>query len=425
MEKKVAVNNTGIDSAGLTADYMQAIAEFIWNGFDAGATAVDINFESNELDYISSVSVTDNGEGIDLDTIDESFGNFMDSIKRSSFQKSSSRLKGNKGKGRFSFAAFSTRAVWKTRYRDARSGSILEYAIAIKSGSKDRFEFTDKRVSQIAQTGTEVRFDDLFGVTAYSFSSPEFIDFLGREFGWFLFLNKDRSFQIRINGDPLRYNNLIAQHDVLLIPVTEDEKETVFKATFIRWVHKIGDKFYFYFLDSKQKEVFKELTSFNNNAIGFYHSVYVESSFFNSFYVNDHEQSLNLFEGSSRNSSIFRILQSRLHDLVRHQQKRFVSQHAASLLIETFEKNGIIPEFKESEQGQAAKADLFNVLKGIYTAEPKIFMGLSKEQQKVNVGVIYLLLNSNKRKELAGLLTRTISLEGEEQLDLRKTLAQP
>ncbi len=195
MEKKVAVNNTGIDSAGLTADYMQAIAEFIWNGFDAGATAVDINFESNELDYISSVSVTDNGEGIDLDTIDESFGNFMDSIKRSSFQKSSSRLKGNKGKGRFSFAAFSTRAVWKTRYRDARSGSILEYAIAIKSGSKDRFEFTDKRVSQIAQTGTEVRFDDLFGVTAYSFSSPEFIDFLGREFGWFLFSIKTGAFR--------------------------------------------------------------------------------------------------------------------------------------------------------------------------------------------------------------------------------------
>ncbi|MCH5686124.1 hypothetical protein LWM68_18820 [Niabella sp. W65] len=65
------------------------------------------------------------------------------------------------------------------------------------------------------------------------------------------------------------------------------------------------------------------------------------------------------------------------------------------------------------------------MLKGIYTAEPKIFMGLSKEQQKVNVRVIYLLLNSNKRKELAGLLTRTISLEGEEQLDLRKTLAQP
>lgn len=424
MERKVGVNNTGIDSAGLTTDYMQAIAEFIWNGFDAGATTVDINFESNELDYLNALSVTDNGEGIDLATIDESFGNFMDSIKRTNFQKSSSRLKGNKGKGRFSFVAFSRRAVWKTKYRDLQSGSILEYAITIKSGAKDKFEHSDQLISKASQTGTEVSFYDLFEVTAYSFSSPEFIDFLGREFGWFLFLNKDRHFGIRINGNPASYNNLIAQHEVLQIPVIEEEKETVFKATFIRWVHKIGDKFYFYFLDSRQKEVFKELTSFNNNAIGFYHSVYVESPFFDSFHINDNEQSLSLFECSSRNSPTFRILQARLHDLVRNKQKQFVSQHAADILISTFEKSGILPEFKNDEQGQALKTDLLNVLKGIYTAEPKIFMGLSKEQQKVNVGVIYLLLNSNKRKELVGLLTQTINPGGEEQPHLRMALAQ-
>ena len=49
----------------------------------------------------------DNGGGIDLATIGDTFGNFMDSLKRASYQKSSSSIRGNKGKGRFSFATFS------------------------------------------------------------------------------------------------------------------------------------------------------------------------------------------------------------------------------------------------------------------------------------------------------------------------------
>ncbi|MCH5720163.1 ATP-binding protein [Niabella hibiscisoli] len=171
----------------MTADYMQAIAEFIWNGFDAGATSVHIDFDTNELDYISSLSVTDNGEGINRSTIDESFGSFMDSMKRVDFQKTSSRLKGNKGKGRFSFVAFSGLARWKTCYRDPESGQALEYSIAVKSSSKDKFEFDDISISKEPGTGTKVSFYELFDVTAYSFSSPGFINFLGQEFGWFLF----------------------------------------------------------------------------------------------------------------------------------------------------------------------------------------------------------------------------------------------
>lgn len=420
MEKKVSVNNTGIDSAGLTADYMQAIAEFIWNGFDAGATAIHIDFESNELDYISSLSVTDNGEGINRTTIDESFGSFMDSMKRAGFQKTSSRLKGNKGKGRFSFAAFSGRTSWETRYRDPRSGNILQYTITVKSSSKDRFEYGEAVISPASATGTKVIFQELFEVTAYSFSSPAFIDFIGQEFGWFLFLNKDKAFTIYINGQPVSYDHLMAQQEVLLIPVVEEDTETVFKATFIRWVQKIGDKFYFYFLDSRQKEVVKELTSFNNNAIGFYHSVYVESSFFDSFNGNDKEQSLNLFDIPSRHSPVFKILQHRLHDLVGAKQKDFVRLQAADSLIAGFEKTGLLPPFTNGEQEE--KEDLVHVLKAIYTIEPRLLMGLGREQQKMSIGLIHLLLKSNKRQDIARLLAQTIKLGVEEQHALRMIL---
>ena len=49
MKQRVAANNKSIDNAGITSDYKQAIAELIWNGFDAKATKINISFAANEL----------------------------------------------------------------------------------------------------------------------------------------------------------------------------------------------------------------------------------------------------------------------------------------------------------------------------------------------------------------------------------------
>ncbi|MCH5720162.1 hypothetical protein [Niabella hibiscisoli] len=233
-------------------------------------------------------------------------------------------------------------------------------------------------------------------------------------------MNKDKNYKIYINKEPVGYDHLMAQQEVFLVPVIEDDTETIFKATFIRWVHKIGDKFYFYFLDSKQKEVVKELTSFNNNAIGFYHSVYVESPFFDNFNGNDKEQSLSLFEMQSKHSPVFKILQNRLHDLVGDKQKDFIRLQAADTLVTSFEKTGILPKFSEEEED--IKTDLVNVLKAIYTVEPRLFMALGREQQKMTIGFIHLLLSSDRRKDIAHLISQTIKLTVEEQHTLRMSL---
>lgn len=418
MEQKVSVNNTGIESAGLTTDYMQAIAEYIWNGFDAGATSIDITFDSNALDYISIFSVTDNGSGIDLSIIGETFGNFMDSIKKTTYQKSSSAIRGNMGKGRFSFVAFSGKAVWTTRFLDKETNKILEYTISIRKNSKDKFDYENRIISKEKSTGTTVTFSELFTVTGYSFSSPEFLNFLGQEFGWFLFLNKDKGYKICINGVPISYTQLIAESEILNLPIKWEEKEVAFKITFIRWNEKIGDKFYFYFLDAKQREITKELTSFNNNAIGFNHSVYIESPFFDGFSANDKEESLNLFDASSKSSPVFKTLLNTLHEIIRKKQKEFVSGIAAEKLIESYEKTGVIPKFKNNKYDQARKSDLVDVVKGIYCVEPKIFQGLNKEQQKISVGLINILLDTDERDTIIDLIGEIVNLTGEERAGL-------
>jgi len=422
MKEKVSVTDNSIQSSGLPKDYMEAIAEYIWNGFDASATIINILFDTNEIGTIHNLTIQDNGTGIDFNTLADTFGNFNDSIKRTSFQKSSSTVKGNRGRGRFSFVAFSGRAVWETTYFDKQTEKFLQYDITISRNSKDFYDPQNKVISNALSSGTAVTFSDLFDVTGFSFQTDEFKEFLAREFGWFLMLNQEREFQIRINGDPINYSHIIIDSEVHVLPIKgTDDNVNVFKITFVRWKEKIGDKFYFYFLNSNQQEVFKELTSFNNNAIGFNHSVYIESRYFDKFNSSDGEHSQNLFE-NTRQNGVFKALMNSLHGLVRNKQKEFVHGEAANKLIDSYEKTGVIPKFKNNKYDQERRTDLVNVVKSLYCIEPKLFQGLNKEQQKISIGLINILLDTDEREDIIELIGQIINLTSEDRQHLLSVL---
>lgn len=61
MKHKISANSKSVTNAGITSDYKQAIAEYIWNGFDAGASRVYIDYEANGLGALTSLSISDNG----------------------------------------------------------------------------------------------------------------------------------------------------------------------------------------------------------------------------------------------------------------------------------------------------------------------------------------------------------------------------
>jgi Histidine kinase-, DNA gyrase B-, and HSP90-like ATPase len=422
MKNKVSVSNNGIESSGIIRDYMDAIAELIWNGFDAEAKNIKIDFSANEIDTINEIKIIDDGKGIDFSTLDETFGNFNDSIKKNTYQKTSSSIRGHKGKGRFSFAAFSGLAKWHTIYEDKNENKKLEYDISISKNSKDIYDAENTKISKATSTGTTLILKDLFEVTGYSFTSDSFVNHLAKEFGWFLLLNKEQSFSIKINNNEVEYENLIAESEVRPLTIkSADGINQDFKITFIRWNENIGDKFYFYYLNSSQIELFKELTSYNNNAIGFYHSVYIESKYFDNFVPSDKVENNNLFE-DSKNSGVFKTLKTHLHSLVREKEKIFLHDGAAQNLIDTYEKNGVIPKFGKNKYEQARKKDLIDVVKGIYCIEPKVFQGLNKEQQKVSVGLINLLLDTDERESITEIIGQIVKLTTDERLQLAEIL---
>ena len=421
MKQNVNVNNRGIDSAGITKDYKEAVAELIWNSFDAKASKVEISFQTNETDFIDSIQIIDNGEGIKINDIDETFGSFLDSKKKKSYQRSS-YTRGKKGKGRFSFGAFSGKATWHTTFES--DGKFLEFDIIVSAGSKDKFEPTNQKVSSTNLTGTTLFLSELFNVSAYSFTSVEFKEYLAKEFGWFLLLNKSNEFSLKINGQDIEYDFLIGDNEEKEYEITEQNGTLItFKIIYVRWTEKMGDKCYYYLLGSDKFEKEKLHTSFNNNGIGFHHSVYIESSFFDDFIYNvkDNED---FIIGKNQNDPIFKTLKNSLDNYVSTKEKDYIRNLASEKLIKKYEKDGTLPKFSDSKYGAAKRDDLVVVVKEIYSVQPAIFKSLNKDQAKTIVGFLNLLLDSEQRDHILNIIESVSKLTNDERISLSAAITK-
>nr|WP_297175223.1 ATP-binding protein [uncultured Agathobaculum sp.] len=92
----LSVKNQSIESSGITNDYKEAICEYIWNGLEAHATEIKINYNYNVAFGIDNLSITDNGDGIIYEELEDTFGAFLASKKNLLSLKMKS--KANKGK---------------------------------------------------------------------------------------------------------------------------------------------------------------------------------------------------------------------------------------------------------------------------------------------------------------------------------------
>lgn len=83
---------------------------------------------------------------------------------------------------------------------------------------------------------------------------------------------------------------------------------------------------------------------------------------------------------------------------MKEKEKKYVKESAANKLIADYERNGVLPAFRDNKYDQERKLDLLNVIKEIYCIQPKIFKGLKKEQQQTCVGFLNLLLDTDERE---------------------------
>lgn len=421
MKNSTKITNASIESAGLPKDAKQVIAEYIWNGFDAKATVVAIDISSNELGYIERIRISDNGEGIAPDTLDYSFGNFLDSLKKGQARRTS-YTRGKKGKGRFAFSLFATRATWYTVL--AAADNLIQYNLVIDRDAKEEYDSSEPQPSTASNTGTTVVLEGIFGLNAMTLQSEEFVDFLAQEFGWFLHLNKDMGHSIKINGKPISYQQLIQETDETSFTIySPEENSFIFKVNYIRWKYPIGDRYYYYFLNSHKVEVAKLLSSFNNNAIEFHHSVYVESAFFNGFEQSDMMLSNegNLFSEKEQ-QVVYRKLLTELRDMLDRKQKKYVREQAVGIKLQELVQKDLLPRYGSSEVDKQRKTILLQLIQELYIADPRAFVGIKADLVRTYLGFLDLLLQTDRKPEILPIVEQAIPLSDNERERIRKIL---
>lgn len=259
----------------------RAIAEYVWNGFDAKATVVNIDFEIDnaELDTIKNIRITDNGTGICYEELPIKFKKFYESQKRIANENNTEFTRGKNGYGRFTFYKFARFANWETRY--SKDAQIMSYDIRIDSDTLKDYTTTEPLVSDDTTTGTCVVFNEISSDISSLFITKTLIPYLKAEFAWFLELKSE--YQIYINGQELDYSSIIAEQESISPILSHNQKNNInFQCKYIRWNVKMNDEYSrFYFLNNDLELKFTKTTLLNKKGDNFWHSVIVIDDFFN------------------------------------------------------------------------------------------------------------------------------------------------
>lgn len=441
-KQKVTVTDNSIKS-GVTSDANKAICEYIWNGFDAHAHHVSVEYEATSMGAITSLVIKDDGEGIDRATLSDTFGRYQDSVKKKSFQWSS-QVKGHRGKGRYSFNCFATGAEWETVFRN-EDGQLIKHTITINGDDNDHYnDHSDEggvKVVHDVPTGTEVNFINVDKITSAFFESKDFIGYLQREFAVFLKLNENRGYTLTVNGFQIDCNTVIAEADTKTERLYDEKLKTGydFQLTFIRWYEKMKENYSVYYLNEEGLERYEETTRLNKKDTGFHHSVYVSSPYFEYFAptaktgTEDGEEQPKKsevqmqieFEGhhvtKNEKDKVFKELKKKVADWLSEKQKLFIAEVGGKELWDRFETKGVV-KMPENEYEQPLFNELKETVIGIYSVQPKLFTNLADDQAKALVGCLKLLLQTNKRDDVITILEQITKMSEEERRKLSTIL---
>ncbi len=416
MANNVSITSKGIQKVLQNYNPKLAIAEYIWNGFDAKADTIKLNYIFNELGKIEFIEVIDNGYGIDFQKLNVKFNPFYESEKaiEISTPKHTSTMHGKNGVGRLTFFKFSQSAKWITTF--SNNNELLSSAILIGVDGLNTYQANILDEIADTKTGTKVIFTDV--IISKEELEKTILPFLISEFCWFLELKKNKNFSIIINGIPMDYSLNIADYEEN-VEIEYEESKTLFNFKYIQWKDSLHKEFSkYYFLNGTSEEVYKDCTTLNNKGDEFYHSIYIKSEFFNDFdFKSSEEDSQVKLFGEAKYSPEYKFLIKEIDNYLRTKRKPFLRKYA-SCLVESYDQDGILPSYKNEWEEKFKKPQLEETIKGLYEAQPKLFISLNIEQKKTFVRLLDLLLDSNERENIFKILDEIIELDPEERQDL-------
>jgi hypothetical protein len=388
------IGDEGIKKHFRTVEPWQPIFELVWNGFDAKATTVKIDVRENDMHSLESVTFLDDGEGIDLEHMDDNFGKFNDSLKKEDMAQ-----QGAHGRGRLSFYLLSRRAAWWTKFKGQNAVIEINDDNLIKFEGREIYEAEQRPQFEGLASGTLVE------LGAIHTNLPELRQLhekLSIEFGWFLALNGDR--------------RLLLNDKLVTVPSHEISKKnieigkTVFDVKVIRWDEKpTSENSKVYLLDSTGRVRYKQLSSFNKKA-NFFVSVYVRSAWADNF----REEGDDLFTSGSHStdSEEWRKLISPVYDFVGQVYDQFLRDFVERELTK-YDEDGIFPTYSDLEPHYAKwrAENTREIVRLVYLSDPSVMTTLNKKQRKILVRLLDRLSVSNENDALFQIISEVLDLD--------------
>lgn len=211
-----------------------AVSELIWNGLDADATEVNVEFPSDQMGGMSKIIVSDNGTGISYSEAPILFKNLGGSWKKNGSLTHKNRriLHGQEGKGRFKAFALGAAVDWKTVYANGKTSHA--YKISILESNIRQLKISDEKQAKGEKTGTTVVISDLkrnFVSLRPESSVQEFSEIFA------LYLKHYKDVVITIDGERIDPSVAISSSIEIPLPPICDDAGTSYPATLelIEW----------------------------------------------------------------------------------------------------------------------------------------------------------------------------------------------
>lgn len=397
----------------------RAVAEFIWNGFDAHASEIHVSFRIEQsYKSITEISISDNGDGIVFEDLPVVFKKFYESRKTLVVSNESRFSRGKNGYGRLTFFKFANHAKWYTVYE--KEEGLYEYSIDIDARDLKNYVTGELRTSEFSETQTEVVFTDICAdELSETWIESVLKPYLRADFAWYLKLHPD--YRVYVGNELLDCSSVIADSDEFPLQVTiGDGDDELFHCYYFQWAVKPEEEYSrFYYLNSNGELKHQDTTLLNNKGDDFWHSVLVKSTFFNSFtYMGQEGQSL--FDTLPERRK-FKILNDKLNEYLRDKRKPFMKVQANNLVV-NYERESLFSFIGNTPWEKKRKDYLTNFIKELYEVEPAVFSSLNFQQRKIFIRLLDQVMDTDSNTSLFKILESVVELEEPDKDRLAKIL---
>lgn len=398
----------------------RAIAEYIWNGYDAHANEIRVTTTSdNVFGSIINVIVKDNGDGIIYEQLPIVFKKFYESHKSAKGNVDSRFSRGKNGYGRFTFFKFANLATWNTIYK--KGDELYEYCIKIDAQKLTDYNATSPEIVEEVATGTTVIFEDIItDDLSVNWVEEKLIPYLKAEFAWYFKVHPEC--KLYINDEILDCSSVIADSEEFELPIQlEGIDDELFHVYYFQWNVKPQEEYSrFYFMSADGDLKHQKTTLYNKKGDYFWHSVLVKSTFFNSLSDIEDDEEHSLFS-TVPEKRVFKALKEHLNEYLGKKRRPFLKAKA-EVLIGDYESENLFSFIGKTPWEENRKIYLQNFIKELYEVEPAVFMKLNVSQKRIFIRLLDQVMDSDRNDSLFKILGEIVELEDDDREQFARIL---